>query len=58
LAELVRDADDHLAAAVRHVARLSRLVRFETRDTPVGPALDVERSLGPATPDKPRQAAR
>jgi GAF domain-containing protein len=48
LARLVQDADTHLAAALRHLARLNHLARFETKPTPVGPALDLERSLGPA----------
>ena len=47
LASMVRDAETHLNAAVHHLAQLHRLVRFETKNTPVGPALDLERSLGP-----------
>jgi PAS domain S-box-containing protein len=42
---LVRDAADALQHAAQHVEKLQRVVRIETRDTPVGPALDVERSI-------------
>ena len=45
LDDLVRDAADALQHAAQHVEKLQRVVRIETRDTPVGPALDLERSI-------------
>jgi PAS domain S-box-containing protein len=45
LAELVRDAAEALQHAAQHVEKLQRVVRIETRETPVGPALDLERSI-------------
>jgi GAF domain-containing protein len=41
---LLNDAANGLAEAARCIARLQRVVRFATRDTPHGPALDLERS--------------
>jgi PAS domain S-box-containing protein len=45
LHELVGDAAAALEHAAHHVEKLQRVVRIETRDTPVGPALDLERSI-------------
>jgi PAS domain S-box-containing protein len=45
LDELVRDAAQALQHAAQHVEKLQRVVRIETRETPVGPALDLERSI-------------
>lgn len=42
--ELFAEAAVHLDRAVAHVAKLQRVVRVETQETPVGPALDLERS--------------
>jgi hypothetical protein len=33
-----------LLAATQHVTQLQRVVRVETKDTPIGPTLDLERS--------------
>lgn len=49
LAELVQDSAARLTVATRRLAQLQQLVRFETKDTVVGPALDLERSVGPRT---------
>ncbi len=37
-----------LAAAEQHLRMLQQVVRIETKDTPVGPALDLERSAAAA----------
>ncbi|MDQ3928091.1 MAG: PAS domain S-box protein [Chloroflexota bacterium] len=42
--EDARQAMIRLKAAVQHVVRLQQVVRVETKDTPVGPALDLDRS--------------
>jgi two-component system, OmpR family, phosphate regulon response regulator PhoB len=34
-----------LGDATRHIEQLQRVVRVETQDTPIGPALDLQRSL-------------
>ena len=47
LHELVREAAAGLERVADQLAQLQRLARFETRETPVGPALDLERSTGP-----------
>jgi len=41
----VRTALDALDAAAQHLAKFQRVVRVETQPTPVGFALDVERSI-------------
>jgi PAS domain S-box-containing protein len=41
---LMQDASDSLGAMTEHIGQLQRIVRVETRATPVGPMLDVERS--------------
>jgi CheY-like chemotaxis protein len=41
------EATECLAAAGRRIGELQRLTRFETRETPIGPALDLERSAQP-----------
>ena len=38
---------DSLMQTAQHVNRLHRVVRVETRDTPLGPALDLDRSIQP-----------
>ena len=44
---LVQQAALGLEAAVRDIRQLERVVRVEIRDTPVGPALDLDRSVAP-----------
>jgi CheY-like chemotaxis protein len=44
LREIVEEAGAGLASAAGHVRRLQQVVRIATKDTPVGPALDLERS--------------
>ncbi|MCC7372861.1 MAG: response regulator [Chloroflexi bacterium] len=44
LRQIVDDASMGLASAAGHVRRLQQVVRIETKQTPVGPALDLERS--------------
>jgi GAF domain-containing protein len=44
LRQIVEDAGTGLASAAGHVRRLQQVVRIQTKDTPVGPALDLERS--------------
>jgi two-component system, cell cycle response regulator len=44
LAGQVSDAALRLNQAVEHVERLQHIVRVETRETPAGPALDLQRS--------------
>jgi CheY-like chemotaxis protein len=46
LREIVEEAGAGLASAAGHVRRLQQVVRIHTKDTPVGPALDLERSSG------------
>lgn len=41
---LLRQAETGLAAADRHLQSLQRVVRVRTKETPVGPALDLARS--------------
>ncbi len=48
LRNMVCDAAEGLAAAVRAIAQFQGLARFETKETPLGPALDIERSTQPA----------
>ena len=50
LAELVEQAAIGLAAADDHLRAFQNVVRVETKDTPVGPALDLSRSTGRAGP--------
>lgn len=44
LREIVEQGQLSLLSAAEHVHRLQQLVRFETKKTPVGPALDLDRS--------------
>jgi hypothetical protein len=41
---LLRQAETGLAAADRHLQSLQKVVRVRTKETPVGPALDLARS--------------
>jgi CheY-like chemotaxis protein len=50
LRQIVDEAGTGLAAAAEHVRRLQQVVRIQTKETPVGPALDLERSAGRANP--------
>lgn len=47
LLDLLGDAAQGLESAVRHVQQLQQVARIETKDTPAGPALDLERSAQP-----------
>jgi len=42
---LVAEATAHLEGAVRHVSDLQQVVRVETKETPSGLSLDIQRSL-------------
>jgi len=44
LRQIVEEAGTGLASAAGHVRRLQQVVRIQTKETPVGPALDLERS--------------
>lgn len=44
LRQIVEQAGEGLASAAEHVRRLQQIIRFQTKDTPIGPALDLERS--------------
>ena len=44
LGQIVEEAGAGLASAAGHVRRLQQVVRIQTKETPVGPALDLERS--------------
>ena len=44
LRPLVQQAAEGLEQAVQDIAQLQRVVRVATRETPVGPALDLDRS--------------
>lgn len=44
LRQIVEEAGAGLASAAGHVRRLQQVVRIQTKETPVGPALDLERS--------------
>jgi PAS domain S-box-containing protein len=46
--ELVGEAAAGLERVAEQLAQLQKLARFQTRETPVGPALDLDRSAGPA----------
>jgi GAF domain-containing protein len=46
LQELVADAAAGLQRIGQQLKRLQQLARFQTRETPVGPALDLDRSTG------------
>jgi PAS domain S-box-containing protein len=46
--ELLQDITAELEAAAREVADLQQIIRVETKETPVGPALDLTRSSAPA----------
>jgi len=49
LREIVEQGQSSLTSAAEHVRRLQQLVRFETKKTPIGPALDLDRSARYAT---------
>ena len=49
LRQLVDDAASGLDRATEHVQRLQTVERLATRETPVGPALDLEKSSAPPT---------
>ena len=44
LRQIVEEAGAGLASAAGHVRRLQQVVRIQTKEAPVGPALDLERS--------------
>jgi GAF domain-containing protein len=44
LCQIVDEAGAGLQSAAGHVRRLQQVVRIQTKETPVGPALDLERS--------------
>lgn len=44
LVQIVDEAGAGLQSAAGHVRRLQQVVRIQTKETPVGPALDLERS--------------
>jgi CheY-like chemotaxis protein len=44
LGQIVDEAGAGLQSAASHVRRLQQVVRIQTKETPVGPALDLERS--------------
>ena len=44
LRQIVEEAGAGLASAAGHVRQLQHVVRIQTKETPVGPALDLERS--------------
>ena len=50
LRQIVEEASIGLASAAGHVRRLQQVVRIQTKETPVGPALDLERSSGTGSP--------
>jgi len=50
LRQIVEEASLGLASAAGHVRRLQQVVRIHTKETPVGPALDLERSAGNGSP--------
>ena len=45
LREIVEGSSNGLNAAVEHVRRLQQIVRVARKDTPVGPSLDLDRSV-------------
>jgi PAS domain S-box-containing protein len=45
--DLLHDSREGLEEAIRYLATLQRVARVEVKETPVGPALDVERSSRP-----------
>ena len=49
LRQIVEEAGVGLASAAGHVRRLQQVVRIQTKDTPIGPALDLERSANRPT---------
>ena len=44
---VLHDAVTGLGEAVRHISQLQQVVRVATKETPVGPSLDLERSVEP-----------
>ena len=50
LRQIVEEASSGLASAAGHVRRLQQVVRIHTKETPVGPALDLERSASTGGP--------
>jgi GAF domain-containing protein len=49
LRQIVEEAGAGLASAAGHVRRLQQVIRIQTKNTPVGPALDLERSAERST---------
>jgi DNA-binding response OmpR family regulator len=49
LGELLRDIESGLGAAEYHLREIQKVVRVETKDTPVGPSLDLARSTRTVT---------
>ncbi|MCC7370776.1 MAG: GAF domain-containing protein [Chloroflexi bacterium] len=47
LHEMVEEAEVGLRRIAEQLRQLQQLVRFQTRETPVGPALDLDRSTAP-----------
>jgi PAS domain S-box-containing protein len=43
--KMLKQTEAGLAAAAQHIRQLQQVVRVATRETPVGPALDLERSV-------------
>jgi PAS domain S-box-containing protein len=50
LRALVESANGQLDDAARHLAQLQQVVRVTTKNTPVGPSLDLDRSVQPEPP--------
>jgi len=50
LRQIVEEAGAGLASAASHVRRLQQVVRIQTKETPVGLALDLERSADRSSP--------
>jgi PAS domain S-box-containing protein len=48
LAQVVRDGLAQLGRAAQHIQKLQQVSRVETKDTPLGPSLDLARSSEPA----------
>jgi PAS domain S-box-containing protein len=49
LAQVVRDGLAQLGRAAQHIEQLQQVSRVETRETPQGPSLDLQRSSEPAS---------
>jgi signal transduction histidine kinase len=51
LRALLEEAIPGLDMAVEHIRQLQQVSRVETKDTPVGPSLDLSRSVQASKPD-------